>query len=198
MVHSHAFLEGDLRFEFDPAHWQVRKYDAHPFFHGFSGVGLKGVDFVANYQGCELWLIEVKNYSTHTSKLRRREVDQALQHPQLIIEALEEKYIDTMAGIQAIDTYYRRKGRRPWNWLLNKIQADPEQAFWQEAYRLALVEKRVRPVLWLAADPSDQARIRHIAEGISRPSEFHDQRVEVFIQGVSGPPPQLEITWQKA
>jgi hypothetical protein len=196
LPNEYTFLESDLRFEFDPANWQVRKYDDHPFFHGFSGVGLKGVDFIANYQAREVWLLEVKNYRTLEFPHRRKEVDLALQAPDRIVESLEEKYIDTMAGIRAIHTYYQRKVRRPLGWLKYRLRLDPEQIFWREVCRLALDEKQLRLALWLEADPSDWESVRKIAKRISVPSELHGQRVQVFFQGGEAPPPHLQVYWQ--
>jgi len=192
---NHSFQEGDLLFEFDPLHWQVRKYDQHSYFQGFSGVGLKGVDFVANFEGRELWLIEVKNYSVQRS-IRQKEVDVVLRDPSKIVEALEQKFADTLAGIRAIYTYYQRKERKRWNWLNAWRRPDPEEIFWQEACQIGVETQQIRLVLWIASDQDYAVPIQKIIQGIQNHPNLQDYSVVVFEQDNSPQPPFLKVKFQ--
>ncbi|HKK76477.1 MAG TPA: hypothetical protein VJ953_15460, partial [Saprospiraceae bacterium] len=112
-----AFAEGQLTFHFDPAYWQGRKYDDHAYFQGFSGVGLKGVDFIGIYQEDILVLLEVKNYTWRDTPFREKDVRQSLRGPEQIAAAVQQKMEDTLAGLRAIGIYYQRKQARSWGWL---------------------------------------------------------------------------------
>ena len=150
------FQEGDLSFSFAAEHWVVRKYDAHPYFKGFSGVGLKGVDFVAVFQNKKVLLIEVKNYQTKNQIVRAKDVALSLSEPEKIAKAINQKFEDTLAGIKAIHTYYQRKSKLAWKWLQRWQKPDPEALFWRSVCDLVLQEKAISKILWLEYDPQDQ------------------------------------------
>lgn len=151
-----SFTEGQLTFYFDSIYWQVRKYDDHAYFQGFSGVGLKGVDFIGIYEGRTLILIEVKNYTWRSTPFREKDVRQSLQVPEQIAAAVRQKMEDTLAGLHAIGIYYQRKQARSWRWLDRFRKPDLEQEFWQRATNL-LDQQQVYCLLWMETEATDAA-----------------------------------------
>ncbi|HKK77755.1 MAG TPA: hypothetical protein VJ953_21935 [Saprospiraceae bacterium] len=162
-----AFAEGQLTFHFDPAYWQVRKYDDHAYFQGFSGVGLKGVDFIGIYQEDILVLLEVKNYTWRYTPFREKDVRQSLRGPELIAAAVQQKMEDTLAGLRAIRIYYERKQARSWRWLDRFRKTDIEQLFWQRATSL-LEQGKIQCLLWLETEAEDAAFAEKIAGNLAK------------------------------
>lgn len=150
------FQEGDLSFSFAPSHWAVKKYDDHPYFQGFSGVGLKGVDFVAIFENKKVLLIEVKNYQVKNEVIRAKEVANSLSDPDKIAATVAQKFEDTLAGIKAIHTYYQRKNKQTWQWLKRWQKPDQEALFWQQVCDLVVEQGALTKVLWLEYDPQDE------------------------------------------
>jgi len=144
----------------------VRKYDAHTFFQGLSGVGLKGVDFIAVRPGC-LALIEVKNYRRMRNGRVRDTVRRSLDHPELISDSIIHKCLDTMRAIRAIQAHYLRKwgyrltlpflGRFRWQW--------SDHSFWTHVSQALSNPQQVTLLVWLATDPTDRRlsqRLEHL------------------------------------
>lgn len=154
-----SYEESGLRFAFGPD-WAVQRYDAHRFYQGLSGVGLKGVDFIGLHQG-RLYLIEVKNY-------RRRQAWQAASlfaaiaaDPSPFAAVVARKMTDTLRAISAIRTYYHRKWlfRQAKPWLLRRPPRQSEWAFWAQVCEIAQAPSAVTAVLWLETE-QPQAPIR--------------------------------------
>jgi hypothetical protein len=162
-----SFTEGQLTFYFNPAHWQVRKYDDHAYFQGFSGVGLKGVDFIGIYEERILVLIEVKNYTWRATPFREKDVRQSLQVPEQIAAAVRQKMEDTLAGLHAIGIYYQRKQARSWRWLDRFRKPDTEQLFWEQATRL-LEQDRLQCLFWLETESEDAAFAEKISTQLAK------------------------------
>ncbi|MCB9081902.1 MAG: hypothetical protein H6555_09355 [Lewinellaceae bacterium] len=116
------FRESGFAVQFDPS-WLVQKYDAHRFYRSLSGVGLKGIDFLALRRGEPLLLIELKNY---------RETPPT---PTEVAEAVARKAVDTLRGIRAIQGYFQRKWLyrmlRPW--LLRRSWQHSDWVFYAQA-----------------------------------------------------------------
>jgi len=150
-----SFQEGKLQFTFNES-WLVRKYDAHTFYQGFSGVGLKGVDFIAVRPG-ELLLIEVKNYRHIRNGRRRAAVAQVLEDPERIGRSIAQKGEDTLKAIRAIRTYYLRKWDYRWSahFLKRFWWQWSDRSFWTQVAAQADVPDRISFLIWLATDPAD-------------------------------------------
>lgn len=160
-----AFFESGIAFSFNEE-WLVRKYDAHTYFKGFSGVGLKGVDFISIYQKRQLVLIEVKNYRSQVPGRKGSHHVQSLANPSAIASSLGLKATDTLKAIRAIGLYYERKWFyrivRPWVPRLRKIM--PEWHFWTTANSLAQ-ESQIIFLCWLEFDAEHQ-HLSEIIRGI--------------------------------
>ena len=177
------FIESGLNFTFHSAHWQVKKYDDHPYFTGFSSVGMKGVDFVAIRENKELWLIEVKNYKSNGERVREAKIKASLEQPEKIKEAVEQKFEDTLAGIRAIHTYYKRKNRKRWKWLSRWQKPDQEERFWLQVCELAIDPNRVKLILWLELDTSYRALRSWLMEHLGKNEEaLQDYSIFCFNQ----------------
>lgn len=163
-----SFTEGRLIFRFDPAHWQVRKYDDHTYFKGFSGVGLKGVDFVGILDENLLVLLEVKNYTWKGTSFREKDVRQTLQYPDQIIAAVIQKMEDTLAGLRAIRIHYQRKQARTWRWLDRFRKKDEEQAFWNQATSL-MEDGKLLCLLWMEVEEEDAAFAKKVKQQLEKP-----------------------------
>ncbi|MEM6378982.1 MAG: hypothetical protein AAF705_12265 [Bacteroidota bacterium] len=174
------FQEGDLTFSFAAEHWSVKKYDDHPYFKGFSGVGLKGVDFVAIFQNKRVLLIEVKNYQTKNQAIRAKDVALSLSKPEKIAEAISQKFEDTLAGIKAIHTYYQRKSKPAWKWLQRWQKPDPEALFWQSVCDLVINKQSLSTILWLEYDPQDQLLAEAIGSVLLLKAKQLPGSVQVF------------------
>lgn len=148
------FLESGLQFEFGPG-WVVKKYDEHPYFRSLSGMGLKGVDFIAIRKEKELVFIEVKNYRTRYNPDMNRSFDVAAKPAAELAYELKRKSEDTLLAMDAVLQYYYRSWwyrrlRRMWMrwpWLQHN------RAFWSRAD--ALVNQSLHYIVWLALDMDD-------------------------------------------
>ncbi len=177
------FQEGDLSFSFAPSHWAVKKYDDHPYFQGFSGVGLKGVDFIAIFENKKVLLIEVKNYQVKNEVIRAKEVANSLGDPDKIAAAVAQKFEDTLAGIKAIHTYYQRKNKQTWQWLKRWQKPDQEALFWQQVCDLVVEKGAMTKVLWLAFDPQDKPAIDAVAQTLLKKTKDLPGACQVFNHG---------------
>jgi hypothetical protein len=149
------FVESGLHFYFDRS-WIVKKYDAHRFFPGLAGAGLKGVDFIAIKRG-KLMMIEIKNFRRRQSWQTENPLEDILQDPDQFAETITRKAEDTLRGIGAIGTYYQRKWfYRLSNSVLKFLPTNGwDFLFWIRAHRLAQLPEQVQFVLWME---TEQAR----------------------------------------
>ena len=144
--------ESDLVFDFDDAVWQIKKYDDHRYYKKFSGVGLKGVDFVGIYNQEKVVFIEVKNYrAKHPT---REEPFKVLTETKEFINHIGDKLEDTFRATTAIHAYFRKKwwyrmylawqSFLPQYWFLHR-----DWLFWHQVYQLAKEKDKIEFVLWL-------------------------------------------------
>lgn len=149
-----TFKESGLTFNFGPG-WVVKKYDEHAYFRSLSGMGLKGVDFIAIRQERELVFIEVKNYRTRYNADMDQSFEVVVKPTAELAYELKRKSEDTLLAIDAVLQYYRRSWwyRRfrqlwmRWPWL------QYNRAFWSRADELA--NHRLHFVVWLGLDFDD-------------------------------------------
>lgn len=189
-----TYKEGVLEFSFSPE-WLVRKYDDHTFYQGLSGVGLKGVDFIAVRPG-QLVLIEVKNYRHVRNGRRRRVVGETIRHADHIADSIVRKYLDTLRAIQAIEQYYLRKwdyrltapflGRFHWQW--------SDRSFWTHVAQALSGSAQVTLLVWLATDPDDHTLAQTLQPLIAHP--LNDQVGKLLITEEQHQPlPGIEVRW---
>ncbi len=196
-----SYKESGLQFRFDRDRWQIRKYDDHPYFQGFSGVGLKGVDFIGVLDDEKVFLMEVKNYKLHSGNQRTREIEQSLAAPQLIIDSVEQKFEDTLSGLRAIHTYYLRKEKRFWVWLGTLLQAYirrkkqvGEGAFWKKAGSLANENLQLQLVLWLEVEQPYREVAQQIEKGLHDREDLKAYSILVYNQALHPALEGLEVS----
>ncbi len=161
------FQESGLSFAFEQ-NWVVRKYDVHPFFQGFSGAGLKGVDFIG-LQGGRLFLFEVKNYRRRQQWQTENPFERILKAPPLFTQHIAAKAEDTLRALGAIGTYYRRKRlfRLLHPLLLRLPGRRLDWVFWARAYALLHDPARITLVLWLETEQTRAGFRRTLQDRLS-------------------------------
>ncbi len=146
-----VLLESGMQYAFDPQVWAVRDYDAHTFFAGLAGAGLKGIDFLTIFRTRRLVFWEVKhfryNQGAHSGAPNLP--------PDALAEQLITKVRDTIRGVGAVGGYYERLWR--YRMLRNYLQHFPTQrsdwAFFTRVNQLLLHAERCELLVWLEADP---------------------------------------------
>lgn len=144
--------ESDLVFEFNDAYWQVIKYDDHRYYKKFSGIGLKGVDFIGIYRQKKVVFIEVKNFrDKHPT---REEPFKVLTETKDFINTIGDKLEDTFRAVTAIHAYLKRKWwyriylllelYLPQQWFFQR-----DWLFWHQVFHLAQQKNQIELVLWL-------------------------------------------------
>ena len=175
-----VFEESGLQFEFD-TRWVVRKYDAHRFFQGFSGAGLKGVDFIA-LSGDTLLLLEVKNYRRRQEWQTENPFDRIREAPEVFAGHMADKFLDTLRALQAIGTYYRRK----WSFrllrplLLQRPGAGSDWAFWAQVDAHLQAGQPVIAVLWLETERDQAAFHERLGQSLKNLLKDTVQEVKVY------------------
>jgi hypothetical protein len=164
-----SFTESGLVFSF-PDPWAVRRYDQHTYYRGLSGLGLKGMDFLAidpagGEQG-RLYCLEVKNYLTRHSE------DGVFvatpKPPAQLAQTIIDKYADTRRALRAIHGYYRQQW---WYRLLEERLARSahyrfERVFWTQAFRLADSSQQPQVILWLEVEKREHAYCQAVEEAL--------------------------------
>lgn len=162
------YIESGLHFHFSPG-WVVKKYDAHRFFQGLSGTGLKGVDFIAT-DGRRLLLCEAKNYRRRQAWQQENPLDAILGQPEAFAEEMAQKALDTLLGIDAIWRYYQRKWLfRLLSPLLLRLSPNGRDwQFWAHVHRLAREPGKLVFILWLETERPQPSLARHIEKTLRR------------------------------
>ncbi|MEM1216326.1 MAG: hypothetical protein AAGJ82_11605 [Bacteroidota bacterium] len=163
-----TFRESDLTFHF-PRHWYVRRYDQQPFYLRMSGLGLKGVDFVAlDPLGTgHLYLIEVKNYRT-----RQTASGTYLAHdvsPEELAQATAVKFEHTQRAIRAVQLHYRRQwwyrlAHRYWQ---TSKRYQQTTVFWTKAFQCLQDAALHTHVLWLETEEPNSEFEKTVRQVIS-------------------------------
>ncbi|MCB9040022.1 MAG: hypothetical protein H6557_25655 [Lewinellaceae bacterium] len=161
------FIESGLHFRFGEE-WVIKKYDAHRFYKGLSGSGLKGVDFLG-ILGEELFLFEVKNFRRRHDWQEENPMDAILAQPAAFAESMAYKVEDTLLAIDAIWQYYRRK------WLFRRLlpafrllpPTENDWRFWARAYSLMQNPEQVQVVLWMETEQARPALLEEITQSLN-------------------------------
>lgn len=151
------YAESDIDFHFDASHWAVCRYDQHRYFKGWSGRGLKGVDFIAVRKQNKFLLMEVKNYNRRPNGKGGQTADVIRADPAILSDAFAEKIADTLTAIDAIRQYWQRRWWRRlvfW-WFRRQPLGKSETAFWVRVCDLALLPQHCIAVLWIEGEALD-------------------------------------------
>ncbi len=151
------YAESDIDFHFSTADWAVCRYDRHRYFKGWSGRGLKGVDFIAVWRQDKLIFMEVKNYNPRPNGKGGQTADAVRADPAILSDAFGEKIADTLTAIDAVRQYRQRRWWRrlaAW-WFRRRKVGSSETAFWVRVCDLALSPQNCMAVLWLEGEELD-------------------------------------------
>lgn len=94
---NQIFVEREVKAIFDEE-WKVIKLDNHRYYKRISGLGVKGVDFIAVHQTFGLALIEMKNYKGGEKTI-----------PYDLDDKMIKKKKGTIKLINTIHKYYQRQ-----------------------------------------------------------------------------------------
>ena len=161
------FIESGLHFRFGEG-WVIKKYDAHRFYQGLSGSGLKGVDFLG-ILGEELYLFEVKNFRRRHDWQTDNPLNAVLAQPAAFAESMAYKVEDTLLAIDAIWQYYHRK------WLFRRLlpafrllpPTEGDWRFWARAHDLIQNPEQVKVVLWMETEQARPALLAEISQALN-------------------------------
>ncbi len=174
------YVESDIQFRFT-ADWVVFRYDTHRYYKGWSGAGLKGVDFIGILKDETLVLMEIKNYNLRLSGKRGHTLDAIQMDPSLLTEAFGHKIADTLTAIDAVRQYWQRHWwrRLALRWYSRRSPKSSEPAFWARVCALAENPEHCMAVLWLESNALDTAFRRRIGTQLSEELSALCARVEV-------------------
>ena len=160
------FIESGLHFRFGEA-WVIKKYDAHRFYQGLSGSGLKGVDFLGILDE-ELYLFEIKNFRRRHNWQADNPLNTVLAQPAAFAESMAYKVEDTLLAIDAIWQYYHRK------WLFRRLlpafrllpPTEGDWRFWARAHGLMQNPEQAKVVLWMETEQARPALLAEITKSL--------------------------------
>lgn len=164
------FYESDMKFEFDDAHWHIKKYDTHHYYKILAGRGLKGVDFVGILDQQKVVFFEIKNF--HTNLPTSKNPFLILEDPKTFISNIADKLEDSVRAIDIIITLLKRK---KWYQFFLKWQRfipilfikNKDWYFWHQIHQIGLDKKRQTLVLWLEIDsPISAADLKKLKASI--------------------------------
>lgn len=164
-----TFTESDLQFYF-PDHWAVRAFDSEPFYKNTSGLGMKGVDFVAIDPLGEghLFLIEVKNYRTRQHQGGTFAV--TLKNADELVIQLVGKYTDSHRLIQTI--YRHFSGKWWYKLVVKRIEKssayERDVVFWTHVHNLLQHSTRKTFVLWLGLETPNDNYSRYLDQQLAQ------------------------------
>ncbi|MEZ5040480.1 MAG: hypothetical protein R2828_11320 [Saprospiraceae bacterium] len=161
-----TFEESDLIFSFDRS-WVVKKYDSHRYYKGLSGVGLKGVDFIAlNIKENLAVFFEVKNYRTRYHRDTGKPIRPIPKPPEALAQSLSDKVSDTLSAVDAVITYYRKSFL--YRWFLPFIIRSPfyhyDRFFWTKVGRCIRDHHQLQVILWVELEEVDNVYFKCLAD----------------------------------
>ena len=155
-----TFIESGLEFHFN-GEWNVQKYDAHRYYQGLSGAGLKAVDFIGILRDRKVVFLEVKNYRIRFSALSEPPIQPILNDPGLLAGAVARKVEHSLLAIDAIRQAFQRR----WSYRLffpfirNWPRLNTDWTFWSRVYDLVQDSQNIQVALWMETEePLPQVR----------------------------------------
>ncbi len=178
------FIESDMYFRFGPE-WVVRQYDTHRYFKGWSGKGLKGVDFIGILHQKTLVFFEIKNFNLRPSGRGGHTLELVRQNPNLLAETFIRKITDTFTAIDAVGKYWQRHWwRRMAGGLVRYLSARKyDAAFWQKVTELAAKPSECVAVLWLESQAFDYNYRKQLSSTLAEALSLHCKEVIVADAG---------------
>ncbi len=176
------YQESDLLLRFGPR-WVVHRYDTHPYYQNWSGLGLKGVDFLGILMPDLLVLTEVKNYHQRLQGHKGYNAESIREKPALLADAVARKALDTFLALDAVRQYWQRHWwrRMRWQHLAKKSPKHSERAFWANACALAEHPDCCAVLLWLEGPALDASIRQELTRQIS--SKLADVCGQIWIAG---------------
>lgn len=173
-----TFTESGLHFTFDDS-WIIQQYDAHRFYKGLSGAGLKAVDFLGIWEQNKVVLFEVKNYRWRNDKQREMPIQVILDNPGALADTISRKVEDTLRAIDTIHSYYSRKWWfRPALMLArNQKKNTAEWFFWHRLYELINREEEVWIIFWMETEQARSILREELASSIKKGVDEISSRV---------------------
>lgn len=152
-----SFTESGLKFTFNKD-WVVKKYDSHRYYKGLSGMGLKGIDFIAlNLRENLVAFFEVKNYRTRFHQNTGEPILPEPKPADALAHSLSAKVSDTLLALDAIITYYRKSFL--YRWLQPLYLKLPfyvgDRFFWTKVENCIYVHENLVYVLWVELEERD-------------------------------------------
>ena len=153
------YRESDLNICFDPS-WRIKRFDNSKYFKLLSGLGLKGVDFIAIDVHEQLYLIEVKNYKKRIESPVAPDISDLYGDFPLLQNHFVAKIKDSNQLLEVIFKYLNRKWWYKWMFKMRDlIPADVansfEWAFWYDSYRISNQDpQKVSCILLLETEDS--------------------------------------------
>ena len=187
------FIESGLHFRFGEG-WVIKKYDAHRFYQGLSGSGLKGVDFLG-ILGEELYLFEVKNFRRRHDWQADNPLNTVLAQPAAFTESMAYKVEDTLLAIDAIWQYYHRK------WLFRRLlpafrllpPTEGDWRFWARAHDLIQNPEQVKVVLWMETEQARPALLADLTQALEAQLRSRAASVRIALRSDYAFLRQLEV-----
>jgi len=176
-----SFTESGLDFRFNDD-WVVKKYDSHRYYKGLSGVGLKGIDFIAlNIKENLAVFFEVKNYRTRYRVENGEPIYPTLKAPDILGQALSEKIKDTLLAINAITTYFRKSFL--YRLFLPLIIRLPlyrnDRFFWTKVAHCIYEHHNLQVVFWVELEEVDTPYIDELNTIVDR--LLKEETIQVFL-----------------
>ena len=187
------FIESGLHFRFGEG-WVIKKYDAHRFYQGLSGSGLKGVDFLG-ILGEELYLFEIKNFRRRHDWQADNPLNTVLAQPAAFTESMAYKVEDTLLAIDAIWQYYHRK------WLFRRLlpafrllpPTEGDWRFWARAHDLIQNPEQVKVVLWMETEQARPALLADLTQALEAQLRSRAASVRIALRSDYAFLRQLEV-----
>jgi len=175
------FTESGLDFTFNKD-WVVKKYDSHRYYKGLSGVGLKGIDFIAlNIEENLAVFFEVKNYRTRYRVENSEPIYPNPKAPDILGQALSEKVKDTLLAIDAITTYYQKSFlyRLFLPLILRLPLYRPDRFFWTKVSHCIHQHHNLQVVLWVELEHIDPIYMDQLNTIVDR--LLQEEPIQVFL-----------------
>ncbi len=153
------YRESDLNIDFNLS-WRLRRFDTSRYFKVLSGLGLKGVDFIAIDMEKKLYLIEVKNYKKRVKSPVAPDVSDLLGTNPALQDHFIKKIENSSQLLEVINKYMNRKW---WYRLLFKFRLSistqignkSDWSFWLDAFHILTNKpQNVNCILLLELDES--------------------------------------------
>ncbi|MCI5082230.1 MAG: hypothetical protein MRY78_11065 [Saprospiraceae bacterium] len=191
------FRESGLLFEFNGG-WDIRKYDEHNYYQILAGTGLKGIDFLGIFQGANLYMFEVKNYSIRNQWQKTDPMNVVRENPDQLVEKIAQKVQDSLRLFRIIHLYYHRKWvyrnmfplARKWYPGFRKWE------FWTSVYELSLQPQNVHVIFWMETDRPETELKTYLQQRLQQQLLLDAAHIRICDHHENGIPNLLSVKMQ--